>query len=104
MLVTGFIASEIGQAVRLDGVNDVITFGDINNPGGTATFSIVAKIRIGGTAENPVAYKKDQYTVGIDVNQKAFLKVVIGSTTYELTSTSSVTTGGDYKVVIAPRS
>lgn len=104
MVVTSILLqttlNEIGYVVNLDGVNDVITFGDINDFGGTDTLSIVAKLRTGGAGPNPVAHKEGQYTVGIDVNDKAFMKLSIGSSVFSVTSSASVSLGGNYKTVI----
>ena len=100
MVTTSFQSAEIGSAVELDGVNDGITFGDIWNFGGTNNFTICSKVRIDSSKEQALAFKEDQWEVGFDVNDKAYIKIIIGATTFELTSSASVETGGDYKTVM----
>jgi len=100
MVVTSILDAERGKAVNLNGSTGVITYGDINNFGGTNKLTIIARVRPSSTKEQVIAHKKDQYSFGIDVSAKAFMKLTIGASVFEFTSSGSVATGGDYKTVM----
>lgn len=104
MVVTSILTQtgkkEIGRAVNLDGVNDLITFGDINGVGGTDTLTVVSKVRTSGTTSHVLGFKKDQWEVGIDSSDKAYMRLTIGTVVFELTSVTSVIVGGNYKTIV----
>lgn len=90
----------IGKVVNMNGVSNVITFGNIMDFGGTDSMSIVAKTRTSGTADNVIAFKEDQWEVGIDASNKAYIKLFVGASENTLTSSATIGVGGDYKTII----
>lgn len=100
MIVTSIVPAEIGLGPSFNNVFDKITFGDIINVGGTDTLTIIAKIRLSGHREQVLAHKKDQWSVGFDAAGKTWLRITIGASTLELTSSATVGFGGDYKTIV----